>query len=95
MWPSKRVEIKISDDFDSSYHQRLESFLQTEFAAQFTKKQVVEPELSLFEYSIERKTITVMFEGMSGTSLLGPRDIIKKIISAAKKHGDELVNSSL
>jgi hypothetical protein len=96
MWPlNKKVEVKISHNFGESYFNELVSFLESSFSAQFIRKKAVEMDLSFFEYSIDKTVITIMSEGMNGTSLLGDKKTVDEIIEKAKKEKPQLVENIL
>ena len=94
MWLiGKNKEIKISDKFGDPYFGELVSFLEAYFDAKFIKKKEVEFDLSYFDYSIKGKIITILSEGMSGTSLSGNKLILTNIINKAKEINPKLVEN--
>lgn len=93
MWPfSRNTEVRISDRFGEPYFDCLVAFLEGHFNAQFRGKNPVEFDLSCFDYSIGDKTLTIISEGMAGTSLLGERKLVHAVIKKAKEVEPQLVD---
>ena len=88
----KNKEMKISDNFGEPYFGELASFLEKHFDAKFLEKKEIEFDLSYFEYLVDDNIITILTEGMGGTSISGNRQTVKRIIEKAKEINPKLVD---
>ncbi len=93
MWPfSRNAEVRISNHFGEPYFGRLVAFLEDHFNSQFCGKNSVGFDLSCFDYAIGKQTLTIISEGMAGTSLKGERRLVLAVIEKAKEVEPQLVD---
>lgn len=77
-------EIKISRRFGPEFIEELSVFLYDNFETQFISEEIIEMDLIFYNYLINGNKVTIISEGMVGTSLLGKKRIINHILKTAK-----------
>jgi len=86
-----KAEIKISEDFGEDFLALWNEFLVAEFSAILLSEAELSFDMFSQEYNIEGITISIFSEGMSGTSLIGKKNLLNRIIDRAKKVKPELI----
>ena len=85
------VEVKISMQFGEPYFGELSAFLKTSFDARFIGEHAIAFDLACFDFEINGVKLAVISEGMEGTSLRGPQELVRQIVAEARRVASKLV----
>ncbi len=88
-----KKQIDISENFGADYIEVIVEFLKKHFSISSKGVDEIEMDLIYFNYIIDGYEISFISEGMKGTSILGKKSIVNKIVEKVKNDNPELFGS--
>ena len=88
-------ELRVSDEFGVEFIDLWKSFLIKHFHATLIKQEDVDFDMIRLDFEIQSEVISILSEGMSGTSLIGKKWILEQITKKAKEVDQRLISEML
>jgi hypothetical protein len=88
-----KKQINISENFGADYIEIIVEFLKKHFSVLSKGVEEIEMDLIYFNYTIDGYEISFISEGMKGTSILGKKSMVNKIVNKVKSDDPKLFGS--